>query len=396
MAFTEFENKDPKIQCPISREAHSILVNDNLAFVLDDYRDDEDPVKPGRSGDGPSTSFLNRILYNFYPEAQASIGRRLDEYQEELEHTLGKLSLTKKGKELIRTFKNEKEQRLVDYGKNLKPTKMEKLEPRLQFNLNVSERKGGFYKYITGRKLEGDSLECKEDQYYKGQNQYITALLEEYAHLPFIERERIFFKGRFKRIKEAIKKHCLKITFYTGNGNKKVHIVQPYAIKTDPKQTTSYIVGYSYEENEENEENNEQSELRPCCFNIVNIAHCASCTDQKYSLTDKQIADLVDIIDKYGVQFIAGDKLTIQARFTKEGFRKYKRIPILRPLPKLNKNEKFEDKTPEDIIQFECSEYQAKNYFLRLGEDVIILSPQNLREYFSKIYHTAANLYDNE
>ena len=395
MAFTEFENKDPKIQCPISREAHSILVNDNLAFVLDDYRDDEDPVKPGRSGDGPSTSFLNRILYNFYPEAHASIGRRLNEYEEELKRTIDKLPLDQKDKNLIiRKFIKKREQQLRNHVKKLKPAnKLEKLKPRLQFNLNISERKGGFYKYIIGRKLEDDNLICEENKYYDGQNQYITALLEEYANLPFIERERIFFKGRFKRINEAIGKHCLKITFYTGNGNKKVHIVQPYAIKTDPKQTTSYIVGYSYEENEEN---NEQSELRPCCFNIVNIAHCASCTDQKYSLTDKQIADLVDIIDKYGVQFIAGDKLTIQARFTKEGFRKYKRIPILRPLPKLNKNEKFEDKTPEDIIQFECSEYQAKNYFLRLGEDVIILSPQNLREYFSKIYHTAANLYDNE
>ena len=396
MAFTGFEEKDPKIQCPISREAHSVLVNDNLAFVLDDYRDDEYPVKPGRSGDGPSTSFLNRILCNFYPEAQASIGRRLYEYQEELEYTLGKLSgklsLTKKDKErIIDEFMNEKEKRLKDYVKNLKPKKMEKLKPRLQFNLYDSEQKGEFCKYITGRKLEGDGLECEEDNYYKRrQNQYITALLEEYAHLPFIERERIFFKDRFKLINEAIKKHCLKITFYTGNGNKKVHIVQPYAIKTDPKQTTSYIVGYSYEEN------NEQSELRPCSFNIVNIAHCASCTDPKYSLTDKQIADLVDIIDKYGVQFIAGDKLTIQARFTKEGLRKYKRIPILRPLPKLNKNEKFEDKTPEDIIQFECSEYQAKNYFLRLGEDVIILSPPKLRKYFSDMYHAAAASYDNE
>lgn len=392
MAFTEFETKDPKIQCPISREAHSVLVNDNLAFVLDDYQDDEDPIKSGRSSNGPSTSFLNKILCNFYPEAHASIGRRLNEYEKELKRTIDKLPLDQKDKNsIIQKFKEKREQQLWDHVNKLKPAnKLEKLKPRLQFNLNISGSKGGFYKYIIGRKLEDDNLICEENKYYDGQNQYITALLEEYAHLPFIERERIFFKGRFKQINEAIGKHCLKITFYTGNGNKKVHIVQPYAIKTDPKQTTSYIVGYFYEEN------NEQSELRPCSFNIVNIAHCASCTDPKYSLTDKQIADLVDIIDKYGVQFIAGDKLTIQARFTKEGLRKYKRIPILRPLPKLNKNEKFEDKTPEDIIQFECSEYQAKNYFLRLGEDVIILSPPKLRKYFSDMYHAAAASYDNE
>ena len=183
MAFTEFETKDPKIQCPISREAHSVLVNDNLAFVLDDYQDDEDPVKPGRSGDGPSTSFLNKILCNFYPEAQASIGRRLNEYEEELKRTIDELPLDQKDKNsIIRKFKEKREQQLRDHVDKLKPAnKLEKLKPRLQFNLNTSGRKGGFYKYIIGRKLEDDNLICEENKYYDGQNQYITALLEEYA-----------------------------------------------------------------------------------------------------------------------------------------------------------------------------------------------------------------------
>ena len=68
-----------------------------------------------------------------------------------------------------------------------------------------------FY-YLT----EEDSI-CKEDLYYKNLSQYLRSIVEEYARLPYVKRELIYYQETASILQEALSlKKQLKITQVPG------------------------------------------------------------------------------------------------------------------------------------------------------------------------------------
>ena len=307
------------------------------------------------------STFINRVFEQFYPAADASISRMLNQLDGKLNKLLADFPIDEQvRKRLIHKLLSQKKGELTQ-----KAALYENGESIL-ITLNKNN-----FEYLTGQ-----NVECQEEKYYPRLSKYLKCVIEEYARLPYIEREKIYFRPFIDEIQAAIQKEKqLKIVTQQD----KVYSVSPYKIMCDPLSTVNYLVGYSnrYTEPEE--------EKRPCSLKISALKSVRMESSKSAFMKKSVQKQLSQTIASRGVQFMIGSEAEIRVRLSEEGIRKYHRFGHLRPAPA---------KEPEgNIFTFQCTIGQAEFYFFKFGKDAEILAPQELRTRFIKLYQDALDTY---
>lgn len=313
-------------------------------------------------GNDNLSGFLNTVFAHYYPRAEASIAMALNSLNGALSKLLAETPVDERAKQqLINRLISQKKTLLIEksaaYGNG----------KSFKFWLNKSNL----------ALLTEPSSECCEDRYYSRRGKYIKSVLEEYARLPYIEREKVYFSHFAEEIQNAIREEK-QLRAVTDAGA--IYSVYPYEILSDPLSTANYLVGYCtrYDDPED--------EKRPCSFRISALKAIKMEKSKSAFLKDSARKQLERAVASRGVQFMSGSEAEIHVRFTKAGVHKYRRQIHLRP-PLVRKQE-------DDVYVFQCTTAQAEFYFFKFGADAEILLPTDLRARFKSMYESAANVYN--
>lgn len=225
-----------------------------------------------------------------------------------------------------------------------------------------------------------------EAEFYKNQvGEYIKTILEEYARLPFVRRERIYCKQVCDEIQKAlVNQNILKIALHSvcpETGLHNVVYVKPYRILTDSEHLYNYLTGYTLKPGEK--------EWLPGSVRLSSVLRCEVRLSSSF-LSQKQIRVLEHTMEQYGVQYMTSRNMEeeIWVHLTKKGEQRYSRLLHLRPAYK-----KEAPDSPGTYI-FGCSPLQADNYFFAFGAEAEILKPAWLREKFQEKYRAALETYE--
>ena len=221
----------------------------------------------------------------------------------------------------------------------------------------------------------------------------VAAILEEYAQLPFVTRERIFYKEVYKTLSRAIvdnnskKNNVVVCKMVSG----KMIKIYPVRICMDEWSTHNYLTGLVLD--------NKSGELVPTSMRlskIESIIETNDVSDEKGifgDVGDKHIISHNEALKKYGVMFLNPQSKTVEAkiRFTESGKNNYNVMSFMRPpYVKLQKC----SNGGYDMI-FNCTERQIMNYFRKFGNEIEVLEPRELREEFKSFFAEAHEMYNN-
>lgn len=310
------------------------------------------------------SGFINRIFELYSLVADASVSRALNRLRGDLAQLLEGIEGDKKTKErIVRALLQKEEDRLIEKS--------------------LSYEKGKSFKFWLNKKnlvyLTEAESECGEENYYGDhRGKYIKSVLEEYARLPYVQRERVFFSPFIEEIESAVQRQCqLRVV----TGAEKIYSVYPYKILCDPLSTANYLAGYSkpYSDTEDT--------LRPCSYRISALVSIKAEKSKSAFLKADQCKELSRTIAARGVQFMSSGEEEIQVRLTEAGKVKFQRQVHLRPALV---------REQEDIFVFQCTAAQAEFYFFKFGADAEILQPESLREKFKTMYECATLAYKSK
>lgn len=305
------------------------------------------------------SAFINQVFERYYQIANASINYRLYTKKEEIESLLSDVYGDHETKQRIinKLIINEKETLLQERG---------------------IYRNGKQLKIWIRKDTSKILMNCIEDKIYKKSVDYLKCVVEEYAKQPYVQRERIYFSPRIKKIKQGIdNKKQLRIVMSTGSK----YNVYPYQIMCDPLNTVNYLVGFSKKEDDIT------GEKIPCSFRICALKSVDVMESRSACLKKAEKNMLEQKIAHRGVQFMIGDEREIHIRLTEEGVKKLKRYLHLRPRIGGKRG---------DVFVFYCTEAQAEYYFLKFGKDAEVLSPIELRKKVMTTYQEAISNYCRE
>lgn len=346
MAFTS-DTGSNKQRINLSTSAYEVIRNDMFTFHEDKF-----------------SHFVNSIFENYSPKAKASISLVLNRYRGELSELLSSIRGDEgTRKRIFHRLISEEEEKLRQ--------KTNSYEKGISLNFWLNKHN---FEYLTE-----ESSECEEDKYYGNKRgKYIKCVLEEYAKLPYIEREKIYLTPFITKIEDAISdKQQLRIT----TEKDAVYDVYPYEISSDLLSTANYLVGYSQQDD------NPDDELRPCSFRISALKSIKLLESKSAFIPKEKQKNLSKLIASRGVQFLISNEEEIHVRLTDSGRHKYNRQSHLRPT--------LVEEQEGNVFVFRCTSAQAEFYFFKFGEDAEILFPAELREKFKSMYQRAANIYNN-
>lgn len=324
-------------------------------------------------GEKHFATYINKIIYNYYPYAKSSIEIRLDSEREKIVKTLNSTSskysgsnipLDNKEAMLYAILENKKEE-LYTY-KDMLLSGSKTRSTKISLSLDVLG-------YLT------DPC-CQEVKHYS-RKEYIECLIEEFVNLSVSEKEYYYYIDRIHTITEAINgSYQLKIK--TNNGN--IHYIKPYKLDSS-NESSNYIIGYDVFDNI-----NEYSEYA-VSYRISSLLDIKPIRSKSGKLTKVQKKTLDEKLTINGPQFFSQDVEPIVVKFHGNGFEKYLRTAHLRPqYDKLSPKASAEN----GIYVFNCAPIHAEYYFIRLGADVEILEPEYLRDKFANIYSIGNALYN--
>lgn len=331
----------------LSTQAYEVIQNDVFTF-----------------GEARLSSFINRVFEQYAPVAEASVSRALNRRGDELSRLFERIKGDEKTKEQVRKA-------LLQRAKDC-------LVERA-----LSYEKGRAFKFWLNKKnliyLTEAESECNEEKYYGDhRGKYIKSVLEEYARLPYVQREKVYFSPFVEEIESAVREqHQLRIK----TGWNKVYSVYPYGILCDPLSTANYLVGYS------KRYSHPEDDLRPCSFRISALNSIREEKSKGAFLSGEKRKLLAQTIASRGVQFMSSEDEEIQVRLTSGGQAKYQRQVHLRPTLVRRTGPQ------EDIFVFQCTAAQAEFYFFKFGADAEILQPSDLRKRFIALHTNALNAY---
>lgn len=328
----------------LSPQAYEVVQNDKFAFQ-----------EERQSG------FINRIFEYYSPVAEASVSRRLNRLRGELTQLLSEVKGDQPTKDRItKALLRQEKTRLLEKA--------------------LSYEKGRAFKFWLNKKnlsyLTEAESECGEETYYGDhRGKYIKSVLEEYARLPYVQRERIYFSPFIDEITRALRDQCqLRIV----TGYHKVYSIYPHGILCDPLSTANYLVGFS------KRYSHPEDDLRPCSFRISALASVRAEKSKSAFLKGERRRELAQIIASRGVQFMSSEEEDIHVRLTEAGKAKLQRQAHLRPAL---------IGTQGDVFMFRCTAAQAEFYFFKFGADAEVLLPVSLREKFKSMYEGAFLAY---
>lgn len=307
------------------------------------------------------SSFINIVFKNYRDQAKASVScfleRQKTEFLKNIEAASGSYEMKLSIAEHL--FLQE-QKKLLKYVNKLKQKKCYSRNYRIN-NENLE--------FLT-------SDECMENQFYDNRiGIYLKCILEEYAELPYSEREKIYFRESYDLVESAIRtQSLLKVT--TENGLK-FH-VHPYKMIEDPLATRWYLAGYSSPISGE-------KKLQTCSFRVPRLKNI-QILKQSGHLTRQEISVLEHAIEKRTVQFLLSEEEEIRIYLTDEGIKEYNKRIYLRPV-------KDDEASTEHEYVFHCTTRQAEYFFFRFGANAKVLKPESLRQHFAEMYAVAHESY---
>lgn len=342
-----FPGSEPKQRLNLSKLATEVMHYDQFTFGVE-----------GRS------EFLNRIFEHYAPEADASISRSLNIYRGKLEESLSTILGDESTKRRIITkLAEEKEDELKN--------RTDSYEKGESFTFYLYKHN---FTYLT----EPDS-ECCEERYYKRRGDYIKSVIEEYARLPYVHREKVYFKPYIEQIKHAIEK---KWQLRVDTDQYITYSVYPYKILCDPLSTHNYLIGYCQRYD------HAEDEKYPVTFRISALQSVKPEKSKSAFLTKSEKEKLIQSITSRGVQFMSSGEEEVRVRLSTTGQSKFRRQIHLRPA---------QVGEPEgDEYVFRCTKTQAEFYFFKFGENAEILQPEDLRQRMATMYENAAEMYQGQ
>ncbi len=221
----------------------------------------------------------------------------------------------------------------------------------IQFNLNKKNREI-YYDFLQERKIQVEA-------------DFIRKLIHKYAHQSKSNRELFVFQENVERIRYAIKeKKVIKIRFE----DKRQTTVLPFHIGTSKLELANYLFCYDFQEDK----------YKNYKFNHIDVIYI---TKETRGWQDKNFIE--NVIKNFDP-------------FLSEG----KRIKaILTPFGKtllanvgLNRHETLS--VNGDVYEFKCSEHQAKRYFSYFLDEIEILEPLSLRNWFIEKFTNALKKYN--
>lgn len=346
MAFIarDEDNSNNKQHLNLSPLAYEVVLSDMFTF-----------------GEEKLSGFINTVFEHYCPIAEASIAQTLNRLNGELSKSISDISGDEKTKKrVLESLVSQKKHSLIEKA--------------------MSYESGRPFKFWLNKKnleyLSEPSSECSEDLYYSRRGKYIKSVLEEYARLPYVERERIYFSPLMEEIRAAIRdNNQLRVV----TGIDAIYSVYPYEILSDPLSIANYLVGYC------TRYDNPGEEKRPCSFRISALKSVRREKSKSAFLKESLWKQLSQTIASRGVQFMMGNESEIHVKLTKAGVNKYRRQTHLRP-PLIREQE-------EGVYVFKCTTAQAEFYFFKFGKDAEIILPIELRAKFKKMYEDAAIEY---
>ncbi|MGL6025391.1 MAG: WYL domain-containing protein, partial [Cetobacterium sp.] len=216
----------------------------------------------------------------------------------------------------------------------------------IQFNLNKKNREG-YYDFLEENKIGNES-------------EFFRDILSNYGKLGKKNRERFLFREVIERINYSIKESkIIKISFKDG----KVIEVEPYLIETSKQEVSNYIFCYNLKE--ENWKN-------------YKIKYIDSVYIKKngYKIRDRSFVEKM----KTNFDPFLSFGQNIKVRLTEAGEIMFRELEMNKP--------KIIDKDV-NVYTLECSEEKAKRYFSFFLDEVEILEPIQLRDWFKEKYEKA-------
>lgn len=339
-------NTEQKVRISLSETAMLTIKEDMLIFSVDKL-----------------STFINTVFENYRDEAYASISVYAEQRRMDLNEHLASVKLDE-------------------------PTLKSIIDPLIQAEIDniqdtvkqytASKSSSNLYR-INNNNVDYLTYDCKENLFYKSPGQYIRSVIEEYCSLSFIDREAIYKKPIYDKIKQACKEQLTLRIIANYYGKDQNFIVYPYKIVHDAFHTQSYLVCYSYkaEESPKNKRIASFSMARITMPRIISKSSHLS-KEQKEEI-DKQLA-------KASPAYLVGDQDTITVRLTEKGKKSYQSRIYSRP--EIIK----QGSTPDEYV-FDCTAQQAFNYFFPFGAEAEIISPSYLRERFIRTHKNALAQY---
>lgn len=349
---TYFDIKDDvsflKQHLSLSTFAFNIIDNDIDSFTLDNKN---------KSLSG----FLNRIFKNYYKDSKASIEFLKDKKIKEEEDIYSSLLVNNI---VINNKKDIIKEELDQYIRKCKED---------VFNIYKSHSFSEGRKFRINKENINILKSSLEKEYYYKLGDYLKAIFEDYASLPYFKRERIYFKDEVNKINEAIKNNKrLKIKF-NDEDNKTFYII-PYKLIEDNYKIYNYLVGYFIESSDVSSIHNTTSDdsfvtkLVLCNKRLSTISYISILSSKSFHINKKMKEDIEHKLSTKNIKYINEKEVTFSIKFSSLGLIKFKKEIINRP------NKFIVDNKDLSIYHINCSLLQAKDYFINFISLITVLS----------------------
>ena len=346
MAFQKINNEQ-KIRISLSQLALDIIRYDMEIFNINN----------------PS-NFINLVIKNFREEAKASVSTYVKREEEKITDALKTIKLSTADRERV----------IAHIGKLAKESVLSEIQLLLS---NNNESK---VYYISDDNIEYLASNCGDSDYYKKPGDYLKCIIEEYARLPFIKRERICKKDVYDTIQHAVLTKTqlkIKVRYYD---RELILRVYPYKIMSDMFESQEYLACYSYESTQSSRDKIMAS------FSLARLDKVTKINEVAF-LSRNDIDRLNEAISTRSIAYlIENPQNQIKVKLTENGKKSY--ISRLRGRPFKNHN-----LSSDDIYVFNCTERQAFEYFFSFGKEAEIIEPETLRERMKRSYEAAAENY---
>lgn len=209
--------------------------------------------------------------------------------------------------------------------------------------------------------------------------EYVRNIFFNYFNNPKAKRERIAFNTVVNEIEEAIlKDNKIKIKY---SGEKEPRLVSPYHIVDGDRENRIYLLCWC-------EKNKDYRSYR-----IAKINSTIKSFERRGGKNIEFIENLrknFDPFRTYGSEVIA--------RLTPQGEKILKSAITNRPkqlnIEEIDVANERDKKNANRIYKFQCNEALGKVYFPQFLNEVEILEPESLREWFKKKFEDGSRLYD--
>ena len=328
-----------------------------------------------------TSGYINAVFEEYYEHSNASIGYLSQKYKDGLVSTLSNLR-----KKNPQTVDSVIDKLTNEYYHNLSVSMKDypSENPKVIIRLNDH-----VYDLLYNPPLP-------DIETYNGAGRYLKAVIEDFVDKPLYIREEVYFSEIYNRIENAISlSQCLVLKYSSGvtdcsatlqNGVN--HIFKPYKIIVDKERQCTYCVGYAHKKKEAGSKKREEP-FKPFSFKLSRIKNIRPINRPSGKLTHEEQNILESIILSRGILYLDDEPEDITIRFSPYGKNLYNSISHQRPnIIEEACDGKF------TICRFRCPAKQAENYFFKFGNNIEVMNPPKLRNWFKNSYKKAYDLYD--